>query len=99
MLRNTHEGFTDAHIRIFWPELYVAITELECFEDFFPENVLLAIRELAELGVTGYNKIDPYKKLMALSWLIEAVYDLSVFRTHLQSLVEKQAEKSRNKSK
>ena len=34
-----------------------------------------------------------------MTWLIEAVYELSAFRTHLSTLLEKQVEKSRQKSK
>jgi len=99
LLRNANEGFCEAHVRIFWPELFLCLTEVSEYEYFFPEETLAIVKDITTVGVVGYNKIEPVNKLNALSWLIEAVYELNSFRTHLQGLVEKQVEKSRAKGK
>ena len=99
LLKNVQDGFVEHHIRIFWPELYMALTQTPDFEDIFPENIISIVKEICELGVDKYNSLEPAKKYQALSFLMEAIYELSSFRGHLQGLIERQLEKAREKSK
>ena len=59
----------------------------------------MIIKEICELGVEKYNSLPPIKKFEALTYLVEAIYELSSFKGHLQGLIERQLEKAREKSK
>lgn len=56
------------------------------------------VEELSGLGVQGYNYLDPYRKAKLVSWLVEQVYDLAVFRSCMSSMPDKQSEMNKEKN-
>lgn len=54
-------------------------------------------KEIAEFGVVGYNMVNPLRKLKALSTLIDMIYELTVFKSQVSGLLEKQQELQKEK--
>lgn len=55
------------------------------------------LEELCNAGIQGYNYLDPFRKVKVLSWLVEIIYELSVFRTCMSGLLDRQAELNKEK--
>lgn len=56
------------------------------------------VEELCNLGVAGYNFMDMRKKAKLLSWLVEQIYDLAIFRTCMSSMPDKHSELSKERN-
>ena len=92
------EDFIENHVRAFWPEMMVELTTLESYAELTTPEIRSYIDEISQAGVCGYNMIDPYRKLLVLSWIIELIYELTVFRNCMSNLLEKQSELAKEKA-
>ena len=98
-LSNSVEKYTDTHMRVIWPEIYASIPKVTDFEGFFPENILAIINEISDKGVAEYSTITVPKKIEALKWLVEAVYEQKIFRNHQTDIILTQKQICGHKSK
>ena len=99
LIKHLKDDFLTLHFRIFWPEVMVSLSEFPDFKDIFTEEMRDIFREIAEAGVSGYNFIDPLRKLKAINILIELLHELHLFRNSLGGLFEKQNELSKEKAR
>lgn len=99
LIKHLKDDFLTLHFRVFWPEVMMSLTEFPDFKDMFTDEMRDIFREIAEAGVSGYNFIDPLRKLKALNMLVELLHELHLFRNSLGGLFEKQNELTKEKTK
>ena len=99
LIKHLQDDFLELHFRTFWPELMLSLVGFPDFEEIFTEETRDIFREIAQAGVSGYNYIDPMRKLKAMDQLIELMHELNIFRANLGGLFEKQNEMMKDKAK
>lgn len=99
LIKHLKDDFLELHFRIYWPEVMVSLIDFPDYSDIFSGDIKDIFREICEAGISGYNYIDPVRKLKGISQLIEMMHELHLFRNSLGSLCEKQTELTKERNK